>query len=131
LAVSFASASDLRLVSDIEKLTKQKIEFTVLELEEERSAPRRSRSDDDDHRPRRDHEDRSERAAGSQRSRYAPVKPPADPFFDKPYEPSVQASAEVTNEASMREMAASARSAISSNIKPKRKVAALFKTTTP
>ena len=130
LAVSFASASDLRLVADIEKLTKQKIDFTVLEVDEERSAPRRSRSDDDDHRPRRDYEDRSERA-GSQRSRYAPAKPPADPFFDKPYEPSVQAGAEVTNEASVREIAASPRSAISSNIKPKRKVAALFKTTTP
>ena len=124
LAVSFASASDLRLVSDIEKLTKQKIEFTVLELEEERSFPRRSRSDDDE-RPRRDTDERS----GAPRSRFTPVKPPADPFFDKPYEPSVQPGSEETNESPTKGDMSPVRGSISPNIKPKRKVAALFKTT--
>ena len=124
LAVSFASASDLRLVSDIEKLTKQKIEFTVLELEEERSFPRRSRSDDDE-RPRRDAEERS----GSPRSRFTPVKPPADPFFDKPYEPSIQSSSSDVNESPAKGDMSPGRGSISPNIKPKRKVAALFKTT--
>jgi len=130
LAVSFASASDLRLVADIEKLTKQKIDFTVLEMDEERATPRRARSDEDDRRPRRDFDERAERTTGSQRSRFTPAKPPSDPFFDKPYEPSVQATTGEHAQTTARETAAPARSAISSNIKPKRKVAALFKTTT-
>jgi superfamily II DNA/RNA helicase len=124
LAVSFASASDLRLVSDIEKLTKQKIEFTVLELEEERSFPRRSRSDDDE-RPRRDTDERS----GAPRSRFTPVKPPADPFFDKPYEPSVQPGSDEASGPPGKGDMSPVRGSISPNIKPKRKVAALFKTT--
>ena len=124
LAVSFASASDLRLVSDIEKLTKQKIDFTVLELEEERSFPRRSRSDDDE-RPRRDADERS----SSPRSRFTPAKPPADPFFDKPYEASVQTDSTPVNDSSLKSDMAPVRGSISPNIKPKRKVAALFKTT--
>ena len=124
LAVSFASASDLRLVSDIEKLTKQKIDFTVLELEEDRSFPRRSRSDDDE-RPRRDADERS----GSPRSRFTPAKPPADPFFDKPYEASVQTDSTPVNDSSLKADMAPVRGSISPNIKPKRKVAALFKTT--
>ena len=124
LAVSFASASDLRLVSDIEKLTKQKIEFTVLELEEERPFPRRSRSDDDE-RPRRDTDERS----GAPRSRFTPVKPPADPFFDKPYEPSVQPGSDEASESPTKGDMSPVRGSISPNIKPKRKVAALFKTT--
>ena len=124
LAVSFASASDLRLVSDIEKLTKQKIDFTVLELEEERSFPRRSRSDDDE-RPRRDADERS----GSPRSRFTPAKPPADPFFDKPYEASDQPDSTSVNDSSLKADMAPVRGSISPNIKPKRKVAALFKTT--
>ena len=124
LAVSFASASDLRLVSDIENLTKQKIEFTVLELEEERSFPRRSRSDDDE-RPRRDTDERS----GAPRSRFKPVKPPADPFFDKPYEPSVQPGTDEASGSPAKGDMSPVRGSISPNIKPKRKVAALFKTT--
>jgi ATP-dependent RNA helicase RhlE len=124
LAVSFASASDLRLVADIEKLTKQKIDFTVLELEEERAFPRRSRSDDDG-RPRRDSDERS----GPSRSRFTPVKPPSDPFFDKPYEASVQPVSTHVNDASSKADMAPVRGSISPNIKPKRKVAALFKTT--
>ena len=124
LAVSFASASDLRLVSDIEKLTKQKIDFTVLELEEDRSFPCRSRSDDDE-RPRRDADERS----GSPRSRFTPAKPPADPFFDKPYEASDQTDSTSVNDSSLKADMAPVRGSISPNIKPKRKVAALFKTT--
>jgi ATP-dependent RNA helicase RhlE len=124
LAVSFASSSDARLVADIEKLTKQKIEFTPLSLDEERFVPRRARSDDEE-RPRRDTDDRS----GASRSRYTPVKPPPDPFFDQPYEPSAQSLEKEANSASLKEPAVPVRSGISPNIKPKRKVAALFKTT--
>ncbi len=51
-----------------------------------------------------------------------------DPFFDKPYEaPSAEAAP--TWEAASRQQPA--RSGISANIKPKRKVAALFKAAMP
>jgi len=96
----------------------------VLELEEERSFPRRSRSDDDE-RPRRDADERS----GSPRSRFTHAKPPADPFFDKPYEASVQTGSTPVNDSSLKADMAPVRGSISPNIKPKRKVAALFKTT--
>jgi hypothetical protein len=95
-----------------------------LELEEERAFPRRSRSDDDE-RPRRDADERS----GPSRSRFTPVKPPSDPFFDKPYEASVQPGSSEVNDASSKADMAPVRGSISPNIKPKRKVAALFKTT--
>jgi superfamily II DNA/RNA helicase len=115
LAVSFASASDLRLVSDIEKLTKQKIDFTTLDLDPERSPARRPRETEED-RPRR--------------TRFSPVAAPVDPFFDKPYEASTpSAVAEGSSAAAARDIPAPARGGISPNIKPKRTVAALFKTT--
>ena len=50
---------------------------------------------------------------------------PRDPFFDQPYEASLPAEAQPAWEASAK--AAGPRS-ISANIKPKKKVAALFKT---
>jgi RNA recognition motif-containing protein len=67
------------------------------------------------------------RGDGASAARREYSRPPAkarDPFFDKPYEPSAQA------EATSPSWEASARPAtrsISANIKPKRKVAALFK----
>ncbi len=122
LAVSFASGSDARLVTDIEKLTKQKIEFAEISLDEDRFVSRRPRSDNDE-RPRRETDDRS----GVSRSRFTPVKPPSDPFFDQPYEPSPQAL-EKASQVSSKETTAPVRAGISPNIKPKRKVAALFKT---
>jgi ATP-dependent RNA helicase RhlE len=114
IAVSFASASDLRLVSDIEKLTKQKIDFTALDLDQERTPAKR---------PREVEEDRS------RRTRFAPVSVPVDPFFDRPYEASTAPVAADGSTSAPRDISAPARSGISPNIKPKRKVAALFKTT--
>jgi hypothetical protein len=57
------------------------------------------------------------------------VPPPKvhDPFFDRPYE----ASAEPVNTSASPEQVLSAGRSISPNIKPKRNVAALFKTTEP
>jgi hypothetical protein len=58
------------------------------------------------------------------RREYArPPKVSHDPFFDKPYEPSAAADAAPSWEAAARPAARS----VSSNIKSKRKVAALFK----
>ena len=65
------------------------------------------------------------RAPQAPRSNYArSTQTPRDPFFDKPYEaPAVAESAAPSWEASARPVARS----ISANIKPKLKVAALFK----
>jgi ATP-dependent RNA helicase RhlE len=57
---------------------------------------------------------------------YRPPAPPRDPFFDKPYEaPATEAAPTWETPGG----AAPVRSAVSANIKTKRKVAALFKTT--
>jgi len=127
LAVTLVTREDARLVADIEKLIKKKMELEPLELEE----PRPRMSDRGDRgeraeRPRRswdEAEPREPRESRPARS-YAPPRAPADPFFDKPYEPSA-ASAEP---ASWERNAATAPAAgrLSPNIKPKKKVAALF-----
>jgi hypothetical protein len=54
-----------------------------------------------------------------------------DPFFDKPYEPSAATAATPASWEAAPKAATAARSGISANIKPKRKVAALFKAPTP
>ena len=119
LAVSFASPSDQRLVTDIEKLTKQKIELLNMSFEDERprgrSNPGRRHWDDD--------ASTEEKPA---RSRFTPAPKVSDPFFDKPYEASETVpSGDAPSEATV----ATVSRGISPNIKPKRKVAALFKTT--
>ncbi|MBB4842399.1 superfamily II DNA/RNA helicase [Paucibacter oligotrophus] len=122
IAVTLVTRSDARLVADIEKLLKRSIELQAIELEDERPArPERAP------RPRRDWE--SEPAA-SEAAR-APVAPrpvyrqPArDAFFDKPYEPSTSAELPAWDKGAAG--AAAAPKGLSANIKPKRKVAALF-----
>ena len=145
LAVSFVASSDQRLVADIEKLINTKIELEPMEFDED--TPRISEqgrindgrrmyrngesqgsdngdsSHSTDSRPPRDRPERRERRE------YAPHRLPAmsrDPFFDRPYEPSTSAPAQPSWEAAAK--ANPARSNISSNIKPRKKVAALFKT---
>ena len=127
--MSFASPSDNRLVSDIEKLIKTKLELEPLELDEGRARGERF---NDGRRSVREHGDdeRSSRPARSERTERAerPERParqaakPKDPFFEQPYEastpPDVAPAWEATPKTSAR---------ISANIKPKRKVAALFK----
>jgi superfamily II DNA/RNA helicase len=131
LAVTLVTRDDARLVSDIEKLIKKKIELEPLELDEARprmsdrtERPRRS-WDDAPAESREAREPREPREPGESRPQrsYAPPRPPADPFFDKPYEPSTTAT-----EAAWESKAAAAPSTsrLSPNIKPKKKVAALF-----
>jgi len=126
-AISFVSGSDQRLVGDIEKLLKTKIELEAVEFEEDRprgriNTGRRAWGEDDP----RDVLDKPRAPEGQARPRressYAPAAPRAsrDPFFDKPYEAPVRAEGESTApKEPLRK---------SPNIKPKRKVAALFKT---
>jgi superfamily II DNA/RNA helicase len=161
LAVSFVGGgNDARLVADIEKLIKSKIEIEALEFDEDQPDIRKQGRINDGRRmyheneegsgggdngrseprgasrnePRGDARGDSSRSSGrgdgrreggnEGRREYArPPKVSHDPFFDKPYEPSVAADAAPSWEAAARPAARS----ISSNIKSKRKVAALFK----
>ncbi|EHR72916.1 DNA/RNA helicase, superfamily II [Burkholderiales bacterium JOSHI_001] len=121
LAVTLVTRDDARLISDIEKLLKKKLEIEAFELEDDRPVrARRPRDDDAERRPPR---------APAERESYAPAPrraagPAADPFFDKPYE------APATTEAPAWERADPAPAApghgVSRNIRPKRKVAALL-----
>jgi ATP-dependent RNA helicase RhlE len=123
LAVTLVTRDDARLVSDIEKLIKKKIELEPFELEDDRPRRPRPRSDDE----REPREPREERAyPAPQRS--AERRPPAassDPFFDRPYESSGAGAAAPSWEAAAKSAAPSPRG-LSPNIKPKRKVAALL-----
>jgi superfamily II DNA/RNA helicase len=131
LAVTLVSPSDTRLVGDIEKLIKKKLDVETLPLGPAGPAPEKwgERSED---RPRsrayegrrREHDPRDALDAPHERRggfRPAPVN--RDPFFEKPYE-APAADATPSWEPSGPKVV---RSSISANIKPKRKVAALFK----
>ena len=136
LAVSFVSGKDARLVGDIEKLLYTKIEIEALEFEENSPDIRKQGRINDgrrmyasDQQPEdagRHSESnasyaRPERAPRRDQGRPAPVL--KDPFFDQPYQADAPCEAAPTWEAATR--SPTARS-ISSNIKPKRMVAALF-----
>ncbi len=121
LAVTLVSRDDARLVSDIEKLIKKKIDIEPLELDEER--PQRFERP---HRPTREFDagERSDVRRTPVRSSYAgaPSATPRDPFFDQPYE----ASAEATPPAWEKTATVPVVRGLSPNIKPKKRVAALF-----
>ena len=159
LAVSFVSKSDARLVADIEKLIKTKIELEGIEFEEDQPDIRRQgrindgrrmyagRDEGEDSRetprggeraPDRGNERGNERGGerGNERtgerdfsrpprrdfSRPAPA--PRDPFFDRPYEPSIAVDAATP---AWEPAVKRATRSISANIKSKVRVAALFK----
>ncbi|WP_395698925.1 DEAD/DEAH box helicase [Aquabacterium sp.] len=114
LAVTLVDREDARLVQDIEKLIKKKIELEALEVDDDR--PRRvpRRRDDDEERPRERFD--------APRQGQAPQRPAQDPFFDRPYEPS-------PNHAQPEAKPAEAKQAahrLTPNIRAKRKVAALL-----
>jgi superfamily II DNA/RNA helicase len=114
LSVTLVTRDDARLVGDIERLIKKKLEIEPFEFDDER--PRRP--------PRRRDEDDDRREAGYERQaerRSAPA--PADPFFDQPYEPAGSGAPQWEQKV---QPAAPARRTVSPNIKSKRKVAALL-----
>jgi hypothetical protein len=125
----------MRLVADIEKLIKTKLQVENYPLDEDRSrgnvseGRRDERRDDrrEERRPERGFERRrEEEAPRDRRSSFRPAQASRDPFFEKPYEaPSLEQAAAASWEASPKTTAS--RTGISANIKPKRKVAALFK----
>ncbi len=120
LAVTLVSSSDTRLIADIEKLIKKKIELEPLELDD--APPPRQYRD----RARHDEEPRSERPSSPSYSpprstAYAAPRAPSDPFFDQPYEASA-----ASGEPAWESKAPAAPRGLSPNIKPKKRVAALF-----
>ena len=135
LAVSFVASSDQRLVTDIEKLIKTKIELEPMVFDEGQAPAGRINDG------RRMYRDPGDASAGEfapperreprefRERREAPPRrqnaAPRDPFFDQPYEPAASANAQPAWEAAAK--ANPARSGVSANIKPKKKVAALFK----
>jgi superfamily II DNA/RNA helicase len=147
LAVSFVASSDQRLVADIEKLIKTKIDLEPMEFDEDQvrvasntgeparnhEARRSYRDSGDgaqsgarDAAAQREQRDRPERR---ERREYTPHRQPAvsrDPFFDRPYEATIAPDA--ASPAWESAKSGPARSGVSANIKPKKKVAALFKT---
>ena len=146
LAVTLVSGSDARLVADIEKLLKTKLDIEALEYDEDRPNIQQQGRINDGRRawreagesaePRNDAPRRD--AAPRERERREPREPreyrgfrPAvasrDPFFEKPYESSTADVAPAWEAAAK----SPARSGVSANIKPKRKVAALFKAVPP
>lgn len=129
LAVTLVSPSDSRLVGDIEKLIKKKLEVETLQLDTRPAGPapekwgaraedrpRSRRREDDDPRDALD-------APRERRGGFRPAPVNRDPFFEKPYEAQAQDASPTWEPTTPRP----ARSSISANIKPKRKVAALFK----
>ena len=123
LAITLVTRDDNRLVSDIERLIKKKMELEPLELDDDRPRrdPRaeRRRNGDDDAAERRSAPPRSAPSYG-----YAAApKPVQDPFFERPYEAS--ATAEPAWDTKPGTQPPAPRG-LSPNIKPKRKVAALF-----
>ena len=146
LAVTLVSPSDTRLVSDIEKLIKKKLEIETLDLGDDRGDRSYERSGSDRGSDRGSERRSSPRESGresarwgtreasdprdgidSQRERrggFRPAPVNRDPFFEKPYEAPSNVAAPVWESA---KPSGGARSSISANIKPKRKVAALFK----
>lgn len=126
LAMTFVSKSDMRLVAEVEKLLKTKIDLEPIEFEENlpdirkqghiNDGRRMYRQDNTTARP----DDRHDIARTGRRH-----SKPVDPFFEKPYEPAL--SPEVVPAWESAAIKPGARS-LPSNIKPKRKVAALFST---
>jgi ATP-dependent RNA helicase RhlE len=127
VAVTFISPSDARLVADIEKLIKRKLDCEPLPaLDDDRPsrAERPPRSDFAE-RPARSERRDEEAAAPRARSSYSPRPAPrsTDPFFDRPYEASTGSASPVWEQAADAQRKPSGPSRY---IKPKRQMAALF-----
>ena len=152
IAISFVAPSDGRLVTDLEKLLKTKIELEGIEYPEDLPDIRKQGRINDGRRMYAGSDEGegssrsnrgSDRSSGRDRSakedpqgeRYAfkGPKPKAhDPFFDKPYEsaPVAAAADGAASTAPAWEAAAKAgpaRAGKSANIRSKKRVAALFK----
>jgi superfamily II DNA/RNA helicase len=126
LAVTLVTRDDARLVGDIEKLIKIKIELEALELEDERprrAAYQRPAADDgaEARAPRSETRSPSRSPSSSRGGSSGPDA--GDPFFNRPYEPSGQDSPAAWERSAPN---AAAVRAVAANIRSKRKVASLL-----
>ena len=141
LAVTLVTRDDNRLVGDIEKLIKKKLDIESFELEDDRPRRSRVRDDADEGRALSAHAERDEGVRATREPREArevrevrevrerparepdrPRRAPVDPFFDKPYEPTGAGDASWDKAAAP----APSRSPLSPNIRPKKRVASLL-----
>jgi ATP-dependent RNA helicase RhlE len=114
LSVTLVTRDDTRMVGDIERLIKKKIEIEPFEFDDERPRRPPRRRDDDEDTPR-------EPAYERPMERRVAVAP-TDPFFDRPYEPTGTGDPQWEQKAPPQPL----RRTMSPNIKPKRKVASLL-----
>src|SRR5690606_15334919 len=120
LAVSLVGNSDARLMGDIEKLLKKKVDVEAFSLESERR-PRRESFSDERGAARRPERRFEEEPGPSRPVRSAPRRSESqDPFFNKPYEAASDA------EPAWDKGAPTPAHGLSRFIKPKRKVATLL-----
>jgi superfamily II DNA/RNA helicase len=112
IAISLATREDARLVGDIEKLIKKKIDLEPIELEDDR--PRRRRFNDDE--PR----EAAPAYANAPRRQSAS----SDPLFDQPYEAADPEAKPDWEQAAATSTAGKA--GLSRFIKPRRKVPVLL-----
>jgi ATP-dependent RNA helicase RhlE len=123
LAVSFSAPSDSRNLADIEKLIKRTFELkTPVPLPREFERPaREGRPVRESREPRTSDSDRPSRYMRDASSISLSRRVNSDPFFTKPYEADPNAQPLWESSADF-----AGRGSISSNIKPRRKVAALL-----
>jgi superfamily II DNA/RNA helicase len=123
IAISLATRDDTRLIGDIEKLIKKKLDVEPLQLEQETT--RRYRREPDpafsaSHVPQ---------SVAPVRSAPRPMRAAGDPFFDRPYQADPQASP--SWESAQAAAPAQAQPGMSRLIKPKRRIATLLGGTLP
>jgi len=129
LAVTLVDRDDTRLIGDIEKLIKKKLDIEPFELQDDRSRrrPPRPRDDAEDERPVRERDEPPPPRARAERPPARSTGPAADPFFDRPYEPSAGNAAAVPAwEQKGPSPTAATPANRSPNIRSKRKVASLL-----
>lgn len=123
LAVSLVNARDTRQVADIEKLLGKKLEIEPFEFAAQRVPQGRFNDGQRHWREAAPERDSPERAPAA-RATAAPRRPvrPSDPLFDRPYEPTLSPDSTPSWEQDLRPA-----SRLSTNIKSRKTVAALFK----
>lgn len=110
IAISLVSPEEEKYLAEIEKLIKTVITKEKADVPHAaKGRTQRGEHSERNHAPRGEHSERSHSPRPS-----APKKPSHDPWFDKPYEPSVSA------------IPAPAKPAEQSSNKPKKEIAALF-----
>ena len=120
----------MRLVGDIERLIKKKIDLEPFELVDDRPrrAPYKERERVDDRPPRDDDAPAPRAAERAPREFDRPRRAPqasVDPFFEKPYEPASSGADKPAWEQKGAAVPAPVRG-LSPNIRSKRKVASLL-----